>query len=97
MGTSMSDEDEPAPSPSATVVARRASREAKSMREESGCDEDTSSDEEWDLVQEQDEEDEEDKYLINKGNKQTPHAPLLCQSERVSAESLLRECSLYGD
>ena len=44
-GTSMSDEDEPAPSPSATVVARRASREAKSMREESGCDEDTSSDE----------------------------------------------------
>ena len=48
----MSDEDEPAPSPSATVVARRASREAKSMREESGCDEDTSSDEEWDLVQE---------------------------------------------
>ena len=41
----MSDEDEPAPSPSATMVARRASREAKSMREESGCDEDTSSDE----------------------------------------------------
>ena len=41
----MSDEDEPAPSPSATVVARRASRAAKSMREESGCDEDTSSDE----------------------------------------------------
>ena len=59
----MSDEDEPAPSPSATVVARRASREAKSwvgLREESGCDEDTSSDEEWDPVQEQDEEDEED-------------------------------------
>ena len=50
----MSDEDEPAPSPSATVVARRASREAKSMREESGCDEDTSSDDEWDSVQEQD-------------------------------------------
>ena len=35
-----SDEDEPAPSPSAAVVARRASREAKSMREESGSDED---------------------------------------------------------
>ena len=34
-GTSMSDEDEPALSPSATVVARRASREAKSMREKS--------------------------------------------------------------
>ena len=49
----MSDEDEPAPSPSATVVARRASREAKSwvgLREESGCEEDTSSDEEWDPV-----------------------------------------------
>ena len=57
----MSDEDEPVPSPSATVVARRASREAKSMREESGCDEDTSSDEEWDPVQEQvDEQDEQD-------------------------------------
>ena len=50
----MSDEDEPAPSPSATVVARRASREAKSMREESGCDEDTSSDEadeEWERIE----------------------------------------------
>ena len=59
----MSDEDEPAPSPSATVVGRRASRAAKSMRVESSCDEDTSSDEadeEWDPEQEQDEEDEED-------------------------------------
>ena len=57
----MSDEDEPALSPSATVVARRASREAKSMRERSpaaiGY---VSSDDEWDPVQEQDEEDEED-------------------------------------
>ena len=56
----MSDEDEPAPSPSAAVVARRASRIAKSLREESGCEEDTSSDDEWDPAQEQDEEDEED-------------------------------------
>ena len=31
-----SEEDVPAPSPSAAVVARRAGREAKSMREESG-------------------------------------------------------------
>ena len=62
----MCDEDEPAPSPSATVVARRASREAKSMREESGCDEDTSSDEEWDPVQEQDEEDEEDERRVRR-------------------------------
>ena len=30
-----SDDDGPAPSPSAAVLARRASREAKSMREES--------------------------------------------------------------
>ena len=67
----MSDEDEPAPSPSATVVARRASREAKSwvgLREESGCDEDTSSDEEWDPVQlqEQDEEDEQDERRVRR-------------------------------
>ena len=43
----MSDEDEPVPSPSATVVARRASREAKSMREESGSDEDAEEPEDW--------------------------------------------------
>jgi hypothetical protein len=30
------------------------------LREESGCEEDTSSDDEWDPAQEQDEEDEED-------------------------------------
>ena len=41
-------------------MARRASRIAKSLREESGCEEDTSSDDEWDPAQEQDEEDEED-------------------------------------
>ena len=35
-----SEEDVPAPSPSAAVVARRVSREAKSMREESGSDKD---------------------------------------------------------
>ena len=43
----MSNEDEPAPSPSAAVVARRASREAKSMREESGSDEDAEEPEDW--------------------------------------------------
>ena len=59
-GSMSSDEDVPAPSPSASVVARRASREAKSMREESSSDEDTSSNEEWVPAQEQDEEDEED-------------------------------------
>ena len=42
-----SDEDEPAPSPSAFVVARRASREVKSMREESGSDEDAEEPEDW--------------------------------------------------
>jgi hypothetical protein len=34
-----SDDDVPAPSPSAAELARRASREAKSMREESGSEE----------------------------------------------------------
>ena len=44
-----SDEDVPAPCPSATVLARRASREVKPMREESGSDEDAEEPEEWDL------------------------------------------------
>ena len=42
-----SDEDVPAPSPSAAVLARRASREAKSMREESGSEEDCDELVEW--------------------------------------------------
>jgi len=42
-----SDEDEPAPCPSATVLARRASREVKPMREESSSDEDAEEPEEW--------------------------------------------------
>ena len=42
-----SEEDVPAPSPSAAVVARRAGREAKSMREESGSDEDAEEPEDW--------------------------------------------------
>ena len=58
-----SDEDEPAPSPSAAVVARRASREAKSMREESGSDEDAEEPEDWEddgeASAEEDESDEE--------------------------------------
>ena len=36
-----SDDDVPAPSPSAAELARRASREAKSMREEAGSEEDS--------------------------------------------------------
>ena len=64
-GSNMSsDEDEPAPSPSAAVVARRASREAKSMREESGSDEDAEEPEDWEddggeASSEEDESDEE--------------------------------------
>ena len=59
-----SDEDEPAPSASAAVVARRASREAKSMREESGSDEDAEEPEDWEddggeASSEEDESDEE--------------------------------------
>ena len=42
-----SDDDVPAPSPSAAVLARRASREAKSMREESGSEEDCDEPDEW--------------------------------------------------
>jgi len=42
-----SDDDVPAPSPSAAVLARRASREAKSMREESGSEEDSDEPVEW--------------------------------------------------
>ena len=42
-----SDDDVPAPSPSAAVLARRASREAKSMREESGSEEDSNEPVEW--------------------------------------------------
>jgi hypothetical protein len=42
-----SDEDVPAPSPSASVLARRASREAKSMREESSSEEDSDELVEW--------------------------------------------------
>ena len=42
-----SDDDVPAPSPSAAVLARRASREAKSMREESGSEEDCDEPVEW--------------------------------------------------
>ena len=37
----------PAPSPSAAVLARRASREAKSMLEESGSEEDSDEPVEW--------------------------------------------------
>jgi len=42
-----SDDDVPAPSPSAAVLGRRASREAKSMREESGSEEDSDEPVEW--------------------------------------------------
>ena len=42
-----SDEGVPAPSPSAAVLARRASREVKPMREESSSDEDAEEPEEW--------------------------------------------------
>ena len=58
-----SEEDVPAPSPSAAVVARRAGREAKSMREESGSDEDAEEPEDWEddgeASSEEDESDEE--------------------------------------
>ena len=63
-----SDEDEPAPSPSAAVVARRASREAKSMREESGSDEDAEEPEDWedDGGEASSEEDEKSLIFVNR-------------------------------
>ena len=58
-----SDEDVPAPSPSAAVLARRASRKVKPMREESGSDEDAQEPEDWadddEASSEEDESDEE--------------------------------------
>eukprot|EP00964_Phaeocystis_antarctica_P016159 scaffold8935_cov69-Phaeocystis_antarctica.AAC.8 len=68
-GSNMSsDEDEPAPSPSAAVVARRASREAKSMREESGSDEDAEEPEDWedDGGEASSEEDEKSLIFVNR-------------------------------
>ena len=63
-GSNMSsDEDVPAPSPSAAVLARRASRKVKPMREESGSDEDAQEPEDWEdddeASSEEDESDEE--------------------------------------
>ena len=58
-----SDEGVPAPSPSAAVLARRASRKVKPMREESGSDEDAQEPEDWEdddeASSEEDESDEE--------------------------------------
>ena len=62
-----SDEDVSAPSPAAAVLARRASREVKPMREESGSDEDALAEEpeDWDdddeASSEEDEGDEEER------------------------------------
>ena len=41
--------DEDVPSPAAAVLARRASRKVKPLREESGSDEDAEEPEEWEL------------------------------------------------
>jgi hypothetical protein len=65
------------------LVARRASREAKSMREESSSDEDTSSNEEWDPAQEQDEEDEEDE---GKGRRGVGGVEKACEKRRKRTE-----------
>ena len=63
-----SDEDVPAPCPSATVLARRASREVKPMREESSSDEDAEEPEEWEGADEtscSEEEGEEEEHVSN--------------------------------
>tara|TARA_B100000780_G_scaffold91380_1_gene63255 strand:+ start:395 stop:637 length:243 start_codon:yes stop_codon:yes gene_type:complete len=51
-----------APCPSAAVLARRASREVKPMREESGSDEDAEEPEEWEN------DDEEEGEGVEKGS-----------------------------
>ena len=60
-----SDEDVPSPSPAAAVLARRASREVKPMRKESGSDEDAEEPGDWDddneASSEEDEGDEEER------------------------------------
>ena len=77
-----SDEDEPAPSPSATVLARRASREVKPMREESGSDEDAEEPEEWEgadetSCSEEEEGEEEELARFERGRVRlhTAHTP----------------------
>jgi len=60
-----SDDDVPAPSPSAAVLARRASREAKSMREESGSEEDSNEPVEWEDDDEASSEEDEDEVRVS--------------------------------
>ena len=67
MSTSSSG-DEDVPSPAAAVLARRASRKVKPLREESGSDEDAEEPEEWELDDEDscsEEEGEEEERLSN--------------------------------
>ena len=60
--------DEDVPSPAAAVLARRASRKVKPLREESGSDEDAEEPEEWELDDEDagsEEEGEEEERVSN--------------------------------
>ena len=77
-----SDEDVPAPCPSATVLARRASREVKPMREESSSDEDAEEPEEWEgadetSCSEEEEGEEEELARFERGRVRlhTAHTP----------------------
>ena len=69
-----SDEDEPAPSPSATVLARRASRVVKPMREESSSDDDAEEPEEWEGADETSCSEEEGEEVSGFGEN-TPFRP----------------------
>jgi hypothetical protein len=71
-----SDEDEPAPSPSATVLARRASRVVKPMREESSSDDDAEEPEEWEGADETSCSEEEGEEVERVSNAQRGRARL---------------------
>ena len=72
-----SDDDVPAPSPSAAVLARRASREAKSMREESGSEEDCDEPVEW--------EDDDEVASEEDGSEEEVRVSKKCQRGRLSS------------
>ena len=86
-----SDEDEPAPSPSATVLARRASRVVKPMREESSSDDDAEEPEEWEGADETSCSEEEGEEVERVSNAQRGRARLhgVVGSQRPAREGAL--------
>ena len=77
-----SDDDAPAPSPWAAVLARCASREAKSMREESGSEEDSDEPVEWENDDEvsSEEDGSEDEVRVSNAQRGRVRLPRASQS-----------------